>query len=39
MAILLIGMILLTLGIFGAIGIGIRTVVRRRRAVATEALA
>jgi spermidine/putrescine transport system permease protein len=38
MAILLIGMILLTLGIFGAMGIGIRTIVRRRRAVAAVAM-
>jgi spermidine/putrescine transport system permease protein len=37
MAIMLIGMILLTLGVFAAIGIGIRTIVRRRRSVATVA--
>ena len=38
MAILLIAMILLTLGFFAAIGIGIRTLVRRRRAVAAVAM-
>jgi spermidine/putrescine transport system permease protein len=38
MAILLIAMILLTLGFFAAIGLGIRTIVRRRRAVAAVAM-